>query len=100
MTFLWPGNLILVLAVPALVALGVPPDLPSLIARKSLIPHWPAPYLRHWPKNFDYLLVIDAGAIPNLARFMPDRLKLLNISHFCALFRIRHHKAPDSGSKS
>lgn len=71
------------------VAQGAPPDLPSLLAERSLDPHWPAPFLKNWPATYDYLLVIDAAAVRGLAHFLPQQLELVNCSRFAALFRVR-----------
>jgi hypothetical protein len=73
----------------ALSAPGNPPDVASLIAERSLDPDWPAPYLKDWQAHFDFLLLLDAGAVPDLEHFLPDKLQLLNQSSYAALFRVR-----------
>jgi hypothetical protein len=49
-----------------------------------------APYLADWQHKFDYVLVLAAGADPDLATLRPDRLQLVAQTEFAALFRIRH----------
>lgn len=39
--------------------------------------------------HFDYVLMLEAGADPNLANFMPRYLALVSRSDFAALFRVR-----------
>ncbi len=46
------------------------------------------PYLAGWERNFDYVLVLDAGGAPELAELMPTRLSLISRSDMAALFRI------------
>lgn len=48
----------------------------------------PAPYLHDWPDRFDYVLVMDAGAMSG-APVRPDRLDLVKATHFAALYRVR-----------
>ncbi len=81
-------------------AQGFPPPLASLTAERSILPHWPAPYLKDWPSRFDDLLVIDAGAARHLGGFMPGRLKLVDRSAYCALFEIRHAGSVDGAATS
>jgi hypothetical protein len=47
--------------------------------------------------GFDYLLLLEAGADPDLAHFAQDRLRLLAQSDIAALFRIRPSACPASG---
>ncbi|MDB5396225.1 MAG: hypothetical protein JWM91_3731 [Rhodospirillales bacterium] len=68
---------------------GEPPTVQSLVAGRSLDPHWSAAYLRDWPENFDFVLVLDADGAGELSHLLPDRLRLLNRSHFTALFAVR-----------
>lgn len=68
---------------------GEPPTLQSLIAGRSLEPHWSAAYLKDWPENFDFVLVLDADGAGDLSHLLPDRLRLLNRSRFVALFAVR-----------
>jgi hypothetical protein len=72
-----------------LVGEGDPPELAALVAGHQVNSIWPAPYLENWPANFDFVLLIDAGAVADLDHLMPDRLELLNRSRFVALFRVR-----------
>lgn len=51
-----------------------------------------APYLADWEHKFDYLLLLDAGAIADLAGYLPDRLELLHATDQAALFRVRRPK--------
>ena len=73
------------LAVPQ----GAPPDLASLVAGRSLDPRWPAPFLRHWRQDFDYLLLLDAGAVARLPAPLAAGLEPVDAGHFAALFRVR-----------
>ena len=68
---------------------GVPPDIRSLTAERSLDPKWPAPYLANWPERYDFVLVINAGAVPKLQSLLPANLESINHSRFAALFRVR-----------
>ena len=47
-----------------------------------------SPYLADWPQKFDYVLLLDAGAI-DAAALRPDRLQLLNRSDMATLYRVR-----------
>ncbi len=49
-----------------------------------------APYLAGWQASFDYVLLLDAGSVPNLSGFLPDRLRLMVSTDEAALFTIRH----------
>jgi len=69
--------------------LGQPPDY-RLIADETFSQPAPArrpAYLDHWTE-FDYVLLLDAGAI-DAATFRPDRLELLNHSDMAALYRVK-----------
>ncbi len=46
-----------------------------------------APYLDNWPANFDYVLVLDAGAIA-AKPLRPDRLEPREATDFAALYRV------------
>jgi hypothetical protein len=72
-----------------LAAPGWPPEMLSLALGRSTDPAWPAPYLESWQANFDFVLVLDAGATQGIANYLPDRLTLIASSRFAALFRIR-----------
>jgi len=41
-------------------------------------------------RDFDFVLMLEAGADPNLAGFMPRCLNLMTQTDFAALFRIKH----------
>jgi hypothetical protein len=55
-----------------------------------------APYLRDWQQKFDYLLVLNAGAEPDLPARLPPGLELLNRTGIAALFRVQPG-APSAG---
>jgi hypothetical protein len=65
---------------------GEPPDYRAL-DRPSAEDLRLAPYLADWRANFDYVLVMDAGAAGDLSRFR-DGLTLLRQTDFAALLRI------------
>jgi hypothetical protein len=48
-----------------------------------------APYLTGWQANFDYVLLLNAGAAPDLASFLPGKLQLMVSTDEAALFKIR-----------
>lgn len=48
----------------------------------------PPAYLADWAQNFDYVLLLDAGAT-DAAALRPDRLELLKASDMAALYRVR-----------
>jgi hypothetical protein len=81
----------------ALTGVALPAGPEALVLGRSPDPDAPAPYLDHWEDNFDYVLVIDAGAAGDLRNFLPDKLELLNQSKFAALFRVR--KAGDAPTR-
>jgi len=66
-----------------------PPDWQSLVAGYSVHPVTPSPYLRDWPHNYDYVLLLNAGGAGDLRRFLPDRLALLAAADVAALYRVR-----------
>ena len=47
-----------------------------------------APYLRNWQKNFDYVLVMNAGGIANLSGIAPGKLALLTHADIAALYKV------------
>ena len=49
-----------------------------------------APYLADWPRKFDYVLLVAAGAAGDVSELRPDRLELVEQTEFAALFRVRH----------
>jgi hypothetical protein len=70
---------------------GELPDYHELAADKpSAVALEDAPYLADWQHKFDYVLVMAAGADPDLATLRPDRLELVANTEFAALFRIKH----------
>lgn len=77
---------------------GVPPDIRDLPpAGWTPVALANAPYLRDWQSNFDYLLVLNAGAEPDLPSLLPPGLEPLNVTGMAALFRVRP-AAPDGGA--
>jgi hypothetical protein len=68
---------------------GRPPEVQSLIVERPIDPTWPAPYLKNWPANFDFVLVFNAEGVDDLPHLLPDKLQLLNHSGFAALFSVR-----------
>jgi len=66
--------------VPPHTALSDPPD--PVAAR--LFPIRP-----DWRSRFDYVLLLDAGAEPDLAGWAGDRMTLLRATDAAALFRVR-----------
>jgi hypothetical protein len=48
-----------------------------------------APYLEDWPSKFDYVLVMAAGGVGDLAALRPDRLELIDRTDIAALMRVR-----------
>lgn len=45
-------------------------------------------YLPNWQRNFDFVLLMDAGGAPDLEHFLPGRLHLAQATDMTALFRI------------
>lgn len=69
---------------------GVPPDIRDLAsAGRTPEALRNAPYLPDWRSNFDYLLVLNAGAEPELPRLLPPGLEPLTSTGMAALFRVR-----------
>jgi hypothetical protein len=68
---------------------GDPPELEALIVEHQVNSIYPAPYLENWQDKFDFVLLINAGAVDDVEHFLPDKLQLLNRSRFAALFRVR-----------
>ncbi len=46
-------------------------------------------YLADWPANFDYLLVLNAGAMDGLSDYLSARLEPMERTEMAVLFRIR-----------
>ncbi|MEX0852685.1 MAG: hypothetical protein WD036_05290, partial [Bauldia sp.] len=67
--------------------LGEPPDYRRLAGDGMAAPD--APYLAGWPTKFDYVLLIDAGAVADPTSLEPRLLQLLNQSDMAALYRVR-----------
>jgi hypothetical protein len=57
-------------------------DDPSPTTRANL------PYLVNWRSRFDYVLVMQAGGMPDPAHFLPGRLSLLALTDIAALYKI------------
>ena len=51
-------------------------------------------------RDFDFALMLEAGADPNLVDFVPRCLALLSRSDFAALFRVRPECAPARPAES
>jgi hypothetical protein len=66
-----------------------PPDWQSLVVGYSVHPVTPAPYLRNWQRNYDFVLLLNAGGAGDLRRFLPERLTLLTSADVAALYRVR-----------
>ncbi len=47
-----------------------------------------APYLWQWRRNFDYVVVLDAGGAGDLVNFLPGKLTLIRRTDAAALFRV------------
>lgn len=47
------------------------------------------PYLAEWATRFDYVLLLNSGAAPELAHFLPEKLQPVDATRMAALFRIR-----------
>jgi hypothetical protein len=94
--FATPGEQPLVVRPPydeLSVGQGMPPDWQSLVVGYQVHPVTPTPYLRDWQRNFDYVLMLNAGGAGDLSRYLPDRLSLIAASDVAALFRIRRSAA-------
>ena len=68
---------------------GQPPDWQSLVVGYNVHPATPAPYLKDWQRNYDYVLLLDAGGAGDLRRFLPGRLALVTAADVAALYRVR-----------
>ena len=69
--------------------LGEPVDYRALLTpRPSAYALGLAPYLRDWRGDFDYVLLLDAGAI-DAAKVRPDAMRLVASSDIAALYRVR-----------
>lgn len=73
-------------------SLGEPQSV-ALLASDRPLADPPVPYMQDWPGHFDYVLVLDAGALADTA-LRPDRLDLVKATHFAALYRIRRAATP------
>ncbi|WP_222182091.1 hypothetical protein [Geminicoccus harenae] len=47
-----------------------------------------APYLKDWARQYDFVLILNAGGVPDLHRVNPDKLDLLTANDTAALFRV------------
>jgi hypothetical protein len=47
------------------------------------------PFLTGWSQKFDYVLVLNAEGAPNLDRFLPNQLQLVDRQGIAALFKVR-----------
>jgi hypothetical protein len=73
---------------------GQPPDWQSLVVGTNVHPVTPAPYLADWQRNYDFVLLLNAGGAGDLASFRPDLLRLVAARDVAALFRIRRDRSP------
>lgn len=68
--------------------LGMPPPYQALLREPAGMDLIQAPYLAQWRQHFDWVLAIDAEAVPNLADTLPDTLSQVTATGFAALYRI------------
>lgn len=68
---------------------GVPPDYHVLQHPIDAAEQAQAPYLAHWRRDFEYVLVLNAGGATHLRQYLPGRLHMLTRRDAAALFRIR-----------
>ncbi len=47
------------------------------------------PYLADWRSKFDYVLVMNAGGMPDAAHFLTETLTPLSLGGVAALYRVR-----------
>ncbi len=73
---------------------GVVPSYTWLSAGPGLVLPYDAPYLANWESNFDYVLVLYAGKLPDAAHLLPGLLSPLVITDVAALYRITHAAPP------
>jgi hypothetical protein len=66
-----------------------PPNWQSLVAGHRIPATRPGPDLRNWQRDYDYVLLLNAGGAGDLRRFLPDRLALLAATDVAALYRIQ-----------
>jgi hypothetical protein len=69
---------------------GVVPSYTWLSAGPGLALPYDAPYLANWKSNFDYVIVLYAGKLPDATHLRPDVLLPLVITDVAALYRITH----------
>ncbi len=55
-----------------------------------------APYLHHWQRDFDYVLVLLGGGLPDPGHLQPDKLTFIDGTDIAELYKIRKpdDKAP------
>jgi hypothetical protein len=58
-----------------------------------------APYLRGWERHYDYVLILNAGGVPDLRRVAPGKLDLIEANDMAALFRVRRPLATLPGDR-
>jgi hypothetical protein len=68
---------------------GKPPDIGLLADPSRVRPEDEAGYLADWPRDFDYVLLLDPMAAGTAAAVLPDRLTLLRVNAMAALYRVR-----------
>jgi hypothetical protein len=58
-----------------------------------------APYLAHWQRDFDYVLLLHAGKLPLQDQpLLPGRLELLKQADVAALYRVRRSDGPSQAT--
>ncbi|WP_139809942.1 hypothetical protein [Sphingomonas azotifigens] len=63
----------------------------QMLTGAGLAPGKPKPsHLTDWPSKFDYILVVNASAGPDLGKFLPGKLRLVARHGFAALLAVRH----------
>jgi hypothetical protein len=48
------------------------------------------PFLEHWQSDFDYVLVLSAGGLPDAPHWLPEKLEYVRGNRMTALYRVRH----------
>ena len=69
---------------------GMAPSYTWLSAGPGLKLPYDAPYLANWQSNFNYVIVLFAGKLPDAAKLRPNLLSPLVITDVAALYRITH----------
>jgi hypothetical protein len=53
------------------------------------------PYLKDWQSKYDFVLVLNAGGIPERESFLSSKLSLISDTDVAALYRVEKPSAPD-----